>query len=82
MQTRPRKVAAGSFTEVAKVRQTMKRMGAGFVAALVTMLVACSDPSGPRIPNPENPGGDDEEHGSVKVSLVQSVETSAPRTGP
>jgi hypothetical protein len=59
----------------------MKHMRAGFVAALVTMLVACSDPSGPRIPNPENPSDDDEERGSIKVSLVEPGEASTPRTG-
>ena len=60
----------------------MMRLRSGLMGALVTMLVACSDPSGPRIPNPELPNGDDEEEGSIKVQVVESHQIIIPRTGP
>jgi hypothetical protein len=48
----------------------MKRVRTGLLGALVTMLVGCSDPSGPRIPHPEGPGNEEEERGGFTASLV------------
>jgi len=55
-----------------KMEVTMRRPRFSLSLSAVFVLLSCSDPTGPRIPNPEPPGKDDDDNqGVVSTATVK-----------